>query len=93
LLRQKKWLKSHLKLLSLKKKIGAETIKGDPDVLTVASRSGPTKLLKRQPNLQHCRYRSETWISRRMDKFTHMLVKLSCSEEEGLRGKVYVTLW
>jgi protein TonB len=48
------------KIVELKKKIGAETIKGDPDAVLTVVGPGPTKLLKRQPNLQHCRYRSET---------------------------------
>jgi hypothetical protein len=56
-------------------KLGAETIKGDPDaVLSVApvGNGQNNKLLKKITNLQQCWYRSKTRFPGGMDSFTDM---------------------
>jgi protein TonB len=49
------------KSLRIKKKIGAETIKEIRcSFVRCSSRSGPTKIVEDNQNLQHSRYRSKT---------------------------------
>jgi len=85
------------KIVEIKeKKIGAETIKGDPDaVLTVAPvGTGPTKVVEADDNQIYNTAGIEVKpeFPGGMDKFYSYVAKnYRAPEEEGLKGKVYVT--
>ncbi|HEY4618758.1 MAG TPA: energy transducer TonB, partial [Flavobacterium sp.] len=77
------------------KKIGAETIKGDPDaVLTVAPVGpGPTKIVEEDNQIYNTAgIEVKPEFPGGMDKFYGYVAKnYRAPEEEGLKGKVYVT--
>ncbi len=77
------------------KKIGAETIKGDPDaVLTVAPVGpGPTKIVEEDNQIYNTAgIEVKPEFPGGMDKFYSYVGKnYRAPEEEGLKGKVYVT--
>ena len=85
------------KIVEIKeKKIGAETIKGDPDaVLTVAPvGNGPAKVVEADDNQIYNTAGIEVKpeFPGGMDKFyTYVGKNYRAPEEEGLKGKVYVT--
>ena len=77
------------------KKIGAETVKGDPDaVLTVAPVGpGPTKIVEEDNQIYNTAgIEVKPEFPGGMDKFYSYVGKnYRAPEEEGLKGKVYVT--
>jgi protein TonB len=77
-----------------KKKLGAETIKGDPDaVLSVAPVGpGPTKIVEEDNQIYNTGIEVKPEFPGGMAKFyKYVGDNYRAPEEEGLRGKVYVT--